>query len=248
MIKILVISLIVLIPLLSFSQRWKRYRYEVVYGAGVTNFFGDLGGSNSESTFNPLSIRDFDVLSSRYNVFVGARYKIVERLAIKANLVYANISGSDFNTDLASRAGRGLSFSSPIYEFSGQVEFSIFKERFGRKYTIKNISRAKLKDFNSYFLIGGGVFSFNPKPKKFGEEIPVGDYSKINYNIPVGMGVKYGINRDYSFGVEVANRFTFTDYIDNHKDTYSKANDSYLFIMFNVSYKLKTSRSGLPKF
>jgi hypothetical protein len=34
----------------QYSTRWKRYRYEMVYGIGATNFLGELGGANREGT------------------------------------------------------------------------------------------------------------------------------------------------------------------------------------------------------
>lgn len=220
-----------------------------MYGIGNSFFMGDLGGSNRPvGKHNIMSFQDIDILSTRPIIFVATRYKIVERFAVKLNIVYGGISADDKNTQLDVRRLRGLSFTSSIFEPSLQTEFSLIKEREGRKYSIQNLKYFKFKYLNTYLIAGVGAVMFNPQGKKDGVEVPQGSYSKTALAIPVGIGLKYGINRKWSIGIELTNRYTTSDYLDNHSDIHSKANDSYFLMMYQFSYKLKTTRSGLPKF
>ncbi|OFY75298.1 MAG: hypothetical protein A2265_10170 [Bacteroidetes bacterium RIFOXYA12_FULL_33_9] len=176
------------------------------------------------------------------------------------NLVYGYISSNDKFSKDPERSLRNLSFSSPIFEQSFQTEFSVVKERYGRRYTLANIRGLKNLHINTYLLAGIGGVYFNPKTKYDGIEIPQSSnngqselssgatYPKYVLAIPVGIGFKYGINRKLSLGIEYGNRFVMSDYLDNHKQVYSKHNDSYMLMTFIVSYKLRTTRSGLPKF
>lgn len=254
---IIIFILILTIPLFSTAQKWKRYRYEVLFGAGYSNFFGDLGGGNSKGGHSIISIKDVDFGASRPAIFVGARYKIIERLSLKINLIYGYVSANDKYSGFPGRQLRDLSFSSSVFEQSIQAEFSVVKERYGRRYTVSNIRSLKKLNMNTYFFVGAGGFMFNPKSKWHGISIPgqhslsTGEaYSKYQFAFPVGVGVKYGINRKMNIGLEYGNRFTTTDFLDNHKDRSSanKANDTYMFLKVIISYKLRTSRSGLPKF
>jgi len=45
-------------------------------------------------------------------------------------------------------------------------------------------------------------------------------YSRIQIAIPYGIGLKYGYQRNWSFGFELGIRKTFTDYIDDVSTTY----------------------------
>ena len=40
---LIVLTITLLIPSISDAQRWKRQRYEFSFGAGVSNFLGELG-------------------------------------------------------------------------------------------------------------------------------------------------------------------------------------------------------------
>ncbi|OFX22245.1 MAG: hypothetical protein A2033_07145 [Bacteroidetes bacterium GWA2_31_9] len=255
--KIFYLILILTIPLLSDAQKWKRYRYEVLFGIGYSNFFGDLGGGNGKGGQSIISVKDVDFGASRPAFFVGARYKVIERFAIKFNLLFTYVSGYDKYSGSISRKNRGESFSSPLFEQSLMAEFSVIKERYGRRYTMGNIRSLKKLHINTYLFFGVGGFWFSPKTKIDGIQIEgqasrsTGEsYKTYQLAIPIGIGLKYGVNRKLNIGLEYGNRFTFTDFIDNHKDVSSgnKGKDSYMLLNLIFTYKLRTTRSGLPKF
>lgn len=233
------------VPLISEAQRWKRTRYELIGGAGLTNFFGDLGGANKDGQH---FMSDIDMQSTRYNIMIGARYKIKEKMALKLNFIYARLHGSDAYTEAPSRQRRNLSFSSGLFEPSLQFEYSVLKERLGTRYTFRNLKRFKMTYVNTYVFLGFGGVLFNPKINYISSTNKNENYSKFNLAIPFGIGFKYAIDRRYSLGLEFGQRYTTTDYLDGHSDKWSKARDSYAFLILNVTYKLRTARSGLPKF
>ena len=227
------------------AQRWKRTRYELVAGIGPSIFLGEFGGSyRTGSHF----LGDLDMQATRYNIMLGARYKMQEKFAIKMNFIYARVHGSDKYTTNEGRIPRNGTFSSPIFETSFQMEYSLLKERFGTRYTFQYMKKFKLSHVNTYLFLGAGGFFFNPTVTADGHSNMNEEYSKVNLAIPFGIGFKYGINRRYSLGIEIGQRLTSTDYIDGWSDKYSKGRDSYGFLLVNLTYKLKTARSGLPKF
>ncbi len=241
----IIFSLLLLIPILTSAQRWKRTRYEVLGGVGPSLFFGDLGGANSDGRH---FMSDIDLSAMRYHIMIGARYKIKEKMALKLNLIYGRIHGSDIYTEKPSRNNRNVTFSSGLFEPSLQFEYSVLKERLGTRYTFRNLKRFKLTYVNTYIFLGVGGILFNPKLNWVSPSNKNEKFHKFNLTIPLGIGFKYAINRRTSLGLEFGQRYTSTDYLDGHSDKYSKARDSYSFLTLNVTYKLKTARSGLPKF
>ncbi len=241
---LLVLILLITIPVITSAQRWKRSRYELLGGAGPSSFFGDLGGANKDGVH---FMGDMDLPATRFHLLLGVRYKIKEKAALRLNLIYARIHGSDAYTE-SGRTFRNVTFSSGLFEPSVQFEYSLIKEKLGTRYTFQNLQRFKLVYVNTYVFIGLGGVLFNPKLNWIAPTNKNEKFSRFNLAIPLGIGFKYAINRRACLGLEFGMRYTSTDYLDGHSDKYSKANDAYSFLNLNVTYKLKTARSGLPKF
>lgn len=217
----------------QYNTRWKRYRYEVVYGIGATNFLGELGGANREGTD---FIRDFEFSMTRPAVNLGLRYKLLEKLSTKVGLTYGVLRGDDKTTQERFRQNRNLNFYAHIVEFAGQMEYSIIREKVGHRYNLRRVRGLKGFKMNTYLFAGIGGFWFNPygKHPTSGKWIalqPLGTegqgmvssrkkYSRFQLAIPFGIGFKYGINREWSIGLEFGLRKTFTDYIDDVSTTY----------------------------
>ncbi|MBE9466842.1 MAG: outer membrane beta-barrel protein [Bacteroidetes bacterium] len=223
-----ILFFLILLPSLSFAQRWKKKPYELVYGLGFTNFNGDVGSPENKGIGKYYW---FHLASTRPVFFVGGRYYFLDRLSVRLNFMYGIIVADDHENG-AAWTGRNLNFKSSIIEASSQIEFSIVKEKRKRNifYNIRG-SRSILSNINipTYLFVGVGGFYFNPKGKykgewyhlqPFGTEgqgLPGGDkkYNRIALTIPFGIGFKYKI-ADYTYlGFEAGYRFTFTDYIDD---------------------------------
>lgn len=278
----------------SYSQRWKKVRYEFVYGVGASSFLGDLGGGDGPSKHN---FTEMDLGATRPAVFGGMRYRISHRFAAKINFIYSMIKGSDLYSQ-SNRTHRNLSFKSILFEGSSQIEFSLIPEKTGRRYSFTSSKRIRLDGINTYVFAGIGGVYFNPKGQyidnKWYALQPLGTegqgltggpakYSRVALCFPLGFGVKYSYNRRTNMGIEFGYRMTTTDYMDDVHDSYydneaikaangemaayfadprdggplegtnryrggPKYNDGYMFILFNLSFKLRVGRNGLPKF
>jgi hypothetical protein len=220
------------------STRWKRMRYELVYGLGGSNFLGELGGANKIGTD---FVRDLEFSLTRPMGMVGMRYKIRENISTLVGFRYGYVKGDDAKTDQIHRNNRNLHFRSSIFEFSGQIEYSIVRERIGHRYNLRRVRGIKGFRTNTYLFVGVGGFYFNPKAK-YGNEwialrplstegqglIPTRKpYSRVQVCVPFGFGFKYGLNRLWSIGLEYGVRKTFTDYIDDVSTSYYDNNAIY---------------------
>ncbi len=243
----------------SFSQLWKRTRYEVMFITGVNTVYTDLGGG--ETGRKPLFL-DFDYQSIRPIGGLGARFKLKRDMALKLDLVFAYYRADDDWTSVPERYLRHVHVRGPLLDFTLRYEYSVIKERLGRRYALiyfrggRNFSFAYV---NTYFFAGMGGFWFSPRVKvggvwqpatmdNFGPMAVKKDYSHIQFAMPFGVGFKYAINREWKLALEIGARKTFTDYLDHHSDIYSAGDDYYAFFEINIIKRLKTARSGLPKF
>ena len=146
------------------------------------------------------------------------RYNFTPRWAIKANILFAKVEGSDAVTN--KNYERNLSFISPITEISVQAELNFFK-----------LYAEKGKNFFSpYIFVGIGLFSFNPQAKAKdgnlyalqhlgteGQGLEGQDkmYSLCSFAIPFGIGLKFAFAKRICIGAEWGMRWTITDYLDD---------------------------------
>lgn len=229
------------------AQRWKLRRYEAVFGVGFLNYFGDVGGA--ATTENWFGIRDLSIKYTRPSFYLGTRFKIRENMGLKLNFMYGWMAGDD---EGSKNNDRGFQFTSSVFEPSLQYEFSIISEEkrysssalFNKRGMVNNYSQ-----INLYLYAGiGGVF-FNPKANDALKNAPAynPDYAKSAIVLPVGIGLKYVINQNWSLGAEFGVRLTTTDYMDAYSHpVFSKANDLYYFGFINGIYRIRTSKSGAP--
>jgi hypothetical protein len=252
---LLLSTLIICLFSAGYSQKWKLTRYEVHFGIGTTNVFGDIGGTMDKN--NLWGIKDIRINETGLSLYGGARYKIAIDQSIKFNLIYGMAKGSDANSK--NGEGRGFSYSTTIFEPSVQYEYYFISEdRRNRPSNLYN----RTGMLNNYTKMGlyvfggvGGVL-FNPKLsysiRQPSTEYPyyetTSGYGKFAIVLPIGIGFKYGIDRFWSLGFEFGRRIALTDYLDGFSSKFSKSNDTYYFGMFHAIYKLETDRKGRPVF
>jgi Domain of unknown function (DUF6089) len=237
--KFFILLLLILIPTITFSQRWKLSRASYSYGIGISNYFGDIGGSMKTDA---SGFADIDLLNSRPTLTVGYRYKLHERIAVKANLSYANIYGSDVNSK---KESRNYAFSTNLFELNGHVEFHITKEKTVVSYKTMSM-RGKLRRFNVglnfYMFAGAGVAYYKPKAKDNLLNDPrFNDSKNFGVVVPFGVGVRYPLTTKTSIGLEIGRRFITSDYVDglSPENSANEHKDGYYFTVINVSYKIK---------
>ncbi len=225
-------------PILSFAQNggsgyqkrlWKKYRWELVMGLGTSHLLGDLGGGDGPAG-RFMDVREMNMAKTRPVFHVGMRYKIFERIAFKGAITYAMLSAADEESGELTRQMRNLSVFNHLWEFSGQLEFSIIKENRGKRYIFQKNSI--INNMNLYIFGGIAGIHFNPYNEMGGTELqPLGTegqgqdgyddkYSLWSVSIPVGIGFKYYLSKKWSIGLEISNRYSMTDYLDDVSGNY----------------------------
>ncbi len=180
---------------------------------GTAQYQGDL--SRSQITLSETK-PGFGILG---------RYYFNPRVNLKGALSYGWIAGDDKNYGSATdpdpdgRWKRNLNFRSHILELSGQVEVNL----------LPFISNSKRYRFAPYVFTGASLYHFNPKTDYNGSTValqPLGTegqllngqdkrYNRLQGSIPYGFGIKYSLGNFWNLGLEVGQRKTFTDYLDD---------------------------------
>ncbi len=210
---------------------------ELGVSGGTSNFLGDLGKkeSNGKLYFS-------DIESSMWRPAFGAFYRhgFNSWVSVKASIMYGRLAGDDRMTDYKEvqdnnwfRNYRNLHFKSHVLEVAVTGEIHLMPYAAGSvKYRVA-----------PYIMAGIGFFWFDPRAEYNGEWVrlrPLGTegqgmpgrgnkYSLIQPSIPVGLGVKFNVTREFTIALEFGHRFTFTDYIDDVSTNYPDKNDIYAF-------------------
>jgi hypothetical protein len=194
-----------LLVLLSFSvNRASAQKTEIGGLLGLSTYYGDV-----VNTFDPSTLK-----------FAGGlflRYHLGERFAMRFNLNYARVMGADSNSkDSEFQRNRNMSFYSDIYEFSGVVEYNLIADR--------NKGRRVRTPVIPYIYAGIGAFYYEPWRENPATGQPVklrplqtdgSSYSSVAICAPVGMGVRFYLNRTWQLGFDMGIRFTSTSHLDD---------------------------------
>jgi len=207
---------------------WSKRRHEFSFGAGITNFRGDLAVLSKNS--GNLFLFDVEYRLFRHGISLDYRYNINRRQSFKLNFFNGRVVGNDNIAQDVYRSYRNLSFTSNIFELSGIYEFYLFRPKPGSLYNLQDAAGMKSGKFDLHLFSGIGAFYFNPKAygqslRKLGTEGQGQEgqpdyYSPIALVIPTGFGASYYINKEIKLGLEFSYRITFTDYIDDVSTSY----------------------------
>jgi opacity protein-like surface antigen len=221
------------------GQTWKFLRHELTGGVGSTSFLGELGGANRIGSTGIMGFRDFEFKATRPAITAGYRYFIQPNMAVKGGLTFGILSGNDALTQERFRQNRNLHFRSPLIELGAQFEYYPFGEYFGHLYRTKGVAGQKVSVISPYVFAGIGGFWFNPKAKYDGNWVALRPlmtenvaYKRIALSIPIGIGVKYALNKQMSIGAELTLRYTTSDYIDDVSTVYADKSDADAMTQF----------------
>lgn len=195
------------------SLHAQEYKYEIGGMAGGSMYMGDANKNALIKGLNPA---------------LGAvfRYNANFRWAIKADLMWAKVSGNTKGDNVFPFDG-DISFSSNLIELGGQAEFNFFP--YSDQFAFLNAKR-----FTPYILLGLGV-----------TVAPGGDETMATVHIPLGVGVKYKLKNRINLGCEFAFRKLLSDglegkkELDNPYDIESsvwKNKDWYSCLMFSITW------------
>jgi hypothetical protein len=180
---------------------------------GAANFKGDLN-------------RDAGAKESKPVIGLFARHHYHRHFALRGSFLYGNLNGSDthlsYSSDDRRERGRGLSFSSHIWELAVVNEFYL-------------IDKSHKNEFSAYIFAGGGIMHFNPTATYKGTQYHLRDYHTEGqgqaghdkeYKLTtltglIGLGGKYQFSSSMCLGLELGYRFTNSDYIDDVHGNYA---------------------------
>jgi hypothetical protein len=200
--------------MISASTGWSQLYFtalEAGVSGGVSQYFGDL---NEHYGFKTIHAAGGIMVRRRLNSYISAK--------LVAN--YTNVSYDDKLTNVPYQLERNLNFKSTVVEFALQAEFNFFSY----------ITGDKEHRWTPYLTGGIGMFYYDPYTDYNGGKVylrPLGTegqfagyssrkYSNTSICFPVGAGVKFWLKGGVNLGLEIADRLTTTDYLDDVSSTY----------------------------
>lgn len=224
------------------KDNWQDNRHQLSIGIGASNFLGELGGKDDIGTDD---FKDLELSETGFAAFIGYKYALYKQIYLRGDFTFAQLKGDDKLTAEPFRQNRNLNFKSNIWEFAlmAELELPINKKK-GHIYDIKGARGWRYRG-SSFYLFGGiGVFHYNPKTmldgqwvelrplRTEGQGLPEGpdEYGKFSMCIPLGLAYSMRLSHQMSLGLEVAYRYTFTDYIDDVSTDYFDPNDIQLYV------------------
>ena len=202
------------------SDHWKTQRGELLFGIGISNFLGDLGGLDKTGThYSPV---DIEWNTTRPSGHFGYRRRLASWLATTSTFQYAVLKGDDAYTNDP--------FRTHLFELTQRLEILIFRdEHYGARYDIPDLKGDKNRNTLVYLFSGisflgyipqgnldGGWTNLRPLNTE-GQGLPnaVEPYKFISFGVPFGIGFKYGFDRVWRMSFELSYTQTFTDYLDD---------------------------------
>jgi hypothetical protein len=204
----------VFIFLFSVSGAFGQY-HEIGFMINQAGYIGEI----NQSSHIPTEFQPGGALIYRYN--------INDRMAFKANVLFARIYAHDKDSDSEWQNNRNLHFRSDIFELSGQIEINFLTYEIGDKQ----------RPSSPYVFLGFSIFRFNPQAEfndRWVDLQPLGTegqsiagfeerYPLTQVSIPFGVGFKFNIWKNFGGAIEWGFRRTFTDYLDDVSGTYVDA-------------------------
>lgn len=232
-----------LISFSTFSQLSAGTYWEGGITIAPSNFLGDLGGNAGKgSTF----LKDNNFSQTRF--FLGAFAAVYpsELIGARISLNYGRLSGDD--AVIKGKGGleearrlRNLNFKTSVLELTvvGEIYPTVLFEADPTDVYHK---------IRPYGVAGIGAFRFNPKGQDpgtgqwvdlqplrtegqgFAEYPDRKPYKLTQLNIPLGVGIKYYVNDNFSLSFEIIHRKTMTDYVDDVSTQYIDPNLFYNYL------------------
>lgn len=190
--------------------------YRFEIGGGI-GMTGYLGDANTSNLLKHPG----------WNAEALLRYIINPRFALKTNFYVGSLSGNSADMTNVFPENQTYKFSTTFYELGESFEFNFFNFGIGEKYQ-------KLKRISPYITAGIGFMMWQ-----------VENETGFSVNIPLGVGVKYKLNKRLNIGFEFLMKKCFSDKLDgkNLTDPYKiqssfmKNTDWYSTMTFTISYE-----------
>jgi len=200
----------------------KKNRYTSIGGSiNAMNYVGEL--DPGPSFISP------GLKFTRPNLAVEYVYRWGPRISFRGQVGYGQVSGSDeknasYSEKNIFRKIRNEDFKSNILEVKGDVIIDLWENRGNYK---------KRPDYTPYIALGLAYFHMNPKGQinNQGQWYVLDNYglegknfSKNQLAIPVTLGFRYKLSKQWDLSFEAGWRFTLTDYLDGVSHKYVDPN------------------------
>jgi opacity protein-like surface antigen len=198
--------LLLLCPLFTSAQT----RLHATLFGGFANYYGDL--QNKPITLDQSSLA----------LGAGLKYELTDHLAVRTGFMYGKI-GADDQKNKPSLQFRNLNFQSKVFEWNLLGEYTLFN-LYDKKLSPYVFGGIAIFHFNPYTYDSLGTKYFLQPLSTEGQGLAAypdrKPYKLTQFSIPLGIGVKYRVNRDIVLGYEFGLRKTFFDYLDDISKTY----------------------------
>lgn len=196
---------------LSFSN--VQAQYEVGTSLGGALYFGELSPSLGENIKNA---------NLSFGIF--ARYNFDEKLSFRLHWQQNILHGADsLFKDNPGLVNRNLSFRNVLDEIAVLTEYNFYSKSFGfdSKVSVYGMAGIALFLHNPKATLDGTEYELQPLGTG-GQGLPNNDdfYKLTQISIPFGFGVKVALKKNISVGLDLLERVTFTDYIDDVSGNY----------------------------
>ena len=209
---------------------------------GLSGYQGDLHCRTDEN------IQFFDGLKA--SLGLGVRLPLSNALGIRGEATYFQIDGDESEFGDVGHANRGWSFKHNFIELSALIDWELLgNRRFSKE------DKKFRRTLTPVLFAGGGLVLSNPKvdfknasSQKISNDIEEG--RKVNFSLPIGIGLKYYLTEDFALAVETGIRMPVSDYYDGLGQAGGEALDSYGFggvkAYLNFGKKRDTDGDGIP--
>lgn len=211
----------------SYGQRFnpKNRYHSIGFNIGTTNYVGEL--DPAPNIFSPA------LYYTRYNLGICYLRRHSPNLSYRLNAAYGRIAGDDYknasyDANDIHRKLRNLSFRNYIIEVKADVVYDF----------VANHTRyPKRPQYVPYVFLGIAYFHHNPQAQRSngewvnlkplsteGQGLPGVNkkpYSLHQIAIPLGLGIRYKLGKQWDLALEAGWRFTFTDYLDDVSTSYT---------------------------
>lgn len=190
--------------------------YKFDFGGGL-GLSGYLGDVNTSNLYRRPGV----------TANASFRYLMDSRWAFRGLLTASQLSGDSRDFDEVFPGGVDYKFKSWVFDLGGRVEFNFFNYGIGETYK-------RLRRWTPYLSLGLGVAMSSCEGSTF-----------VAATLPMGVGVKYKINRRLNLGAEFTMTKAFGDHLDGKelddlyqiKSSFLKNTDWYSTLTVSISYE-----------
>jgi hypothetical protein len=203
-----------LLSLIGSAQIKDKGYFDLGLFAGGSYYIGDINPNKHFRFSNPAG-------------GIIARYNFSRRAALRAGFNMGSIEGSDSKSSSNWQQQRNLSFRSSLQEINLLFEFNFLDFKIGG---------SESQRISPFVFLGFGGYHFKPQAKlndnwvnlqplgTEGQELPQGasekKYKLTQIALPIGIGAKIALGKNFCLGAEWGMRKTFTDYLDDVSTLY----------------------------